>query len=77
MSNANSSNGKEKSKYGRASTALSPTSNKVFIKDDEWRCSGCLEVTKQENLRKPVKVATDSILKLPPKPGQSCHFGGA
>jgi len=29
------------------------------------------------NMRKPVKVATDSILKLPPKPGQSCHFGGA
>jgi len=28
-------------------------------------------------MRKPVKVATDSILKLPPKPGQSCHFGGA
>lgn len=31
----------------------------------------------QTILRKPVKVATDSILKLPPKPGQSCHFGGA
>lgn len=27
-------------------------------------------------LRKPVKIATDSILKLPPRPEQSCHFGG-
>jgi len=52
MSNANSSNGKEKSRYGKAFTALSSTSNKVFIKDDEWRCSGCLEVTKQENFKK-------------------------
>ncbi len=52
MSNANSSNGKEKSRYGKAFTALSSTSNKVFIKDGEWRCSGCLEVTKQENFKK-------------------------